>query len=368
MQATRPVTLLFALFALLAPALLVPHYLAGTAARTDTDAEIVRFLSDDLPGLAAKRDFSGVVLFARGDTVLFQQAYGLANRRDSTRNQISTRFNLASASKMFTAVAVARLAEEGRLAYDDPIGKYLGSDWVSPEVGRKVLVRHLLNHTSGLGMYWDEWDRYKDRIRTIGDYRQVVSDSLAFEPGARFQYSNTGFILLGAIIEKVTGETYYDFVRRTVLVPCGMESTGFFQHDRPREGFAVGYFRDKDDGGRLKDNLALHGVIGASAGGGWSTASDLHRFLIAMRDDRIVTARTRELLWSPKPPAANYGYGFQIGDAWVGHTGGFPGIEAFIQYYPSSGHTWIVLSNFYDSALPLMKEMRGRLRRLAEQR
>ncbi len=353
---------------LLALGLLVPLGPACAPTGTDTDAGIVRFLSDRLPGLAAEHDFSGVVLFAHGDTVLFHRAYGLASRRDSTRNQVTTRFNLASASKMFTAVAVARLVEEGRLSYDDPIGRYLGDDWVSPEVGRKVLVRHLLSHTSGLGMYWDAWDRYASRIRTIDDYRQVVSDSLAFEPGARFQYSNTGFILLGAIIEKVTGRPYYDVVRESVFVPCGMESTGFFEHDRPRDGFAIGYFRDKEDGGRLKDNLGLHGIIGASAGGGWSTAADLHRFLLALRDDRLLKGDTRVLLWSPKPPATKYGYGFQIGDGWVGHTGGFPGIEAFIYYFPASDHTWIVLSNFYDSALPLMKEMRPWFKRLRERR
>lgn len=351
-------------------AALIPGGLAAAddaSSKADTDARIVSFLSDYLPELAAKKDFNGVVLFAHGGEVLFQQAYGLANRQDSTRNQTSTRFNLASASKMFTAVAVARLVEGGRLAYEDPIGKYLGSDWISPDVGRRVLVRHLLNHTSGLGMYWDAWDRYKDQIRTIDDYRQVISDSLAFEPGTRHQYSNTGFILLGAIIEKVTGTTYYDFVRKTIFEPCGMESTGFFEHNRLREGFAVGYFKDADDGGRLKDNQGLHGIIGASAGGGWSTATDLHHFLLALRDDRIVTARTRELLWSPKPESENYGYGFQIGDGWVGHTGGFPGIEAFIYYFPASGHTWIVLSNFYDSALPLMEEMRGWFKKLREQ-
>ncbi|MGB2986728.1 MAG: serine hydrolase domain-containing protein [Phycisphaerae bacterium] len=330
----------------------------------EADAEVVRFLSNYMPELAKRHDFNGVVLFARDEKVLFHQAYGLANRSDSVRNETSTRFNMASASKMFTAVAVAKLAEEGWLSFDDMIGKYLGSDWVSPEVGRKVLIRHLLAHTSGLGMYWDEWDQYADQIRTIEDYRLVVSDDLAFEPGTRSEYSNTGYILLGAIIEKVSGETYYDFVRRTIFEPCGMTSTGFYINNEVQEGLAVGYFKDKDDRGKLKDNLSLHGVIGASAGGGWSTASDLHRFLLAMREDRILSTRTREVLWSPKPKSPKYGYGFQIGKSWVGHSGGFPGIEAFVYYFPASGHSWIVMSNFFDSALPLVKKMRKRFEML----
>jgi len=330
----------------------------------EADAEVVRFLSTYMPKLAKRHEFNGVVLFARDETVLFHQAYGLAYRPDAVRNETSTRFNMASASKMFTAVAVAKLAEEGRLSFDDMIGKYLGSDWVSPEVGRKVLIRHLLAHTSGLGMYWDEWDQYAGQIRTIEDYRLVVSDDLAFEPGTRSEYSNTGYILLGAIIEKVSGETYYDFVRRTIFEPCGMTSTGFYTNNEVQEGLAVGYFKDKDDRGKLKDNLSLHGSIGASAGGGWSTASDLHLFLLAMRDDRILSSRTREVLWSPKPKSPKYGYGFQIGKSWVGHTGGFPGIEAFVYYFPASGHSWIVMSNFFDSALPLVKKMRKRFEML----
>jgi hypothetical protein len=102
-----------------------------------------------------------------------------------------------------------------------------------------------------------------------------------------------------------------------------------------------------------------HGARGASAGGGWSTAADLHRFFLALRDNRIIAAGTRETLWTPKPLTPKYGYGFQIGDCfagsgWIGHDGGFPGVEAFVSYHPSTGHTLVVLSNYYDSALPLM--------------
>jgi CubicO group peptidase (beta-lactamase class C family) len=326
----------------------------------EADAKIVHFLSTYVPKLAQKHDFNGVVLFARDEEVLFHQAYGLANRRSSARNESSTSFNLASASKMFTAVALAKLEEKGRLSFDDMIGKYLGSDWVSPEVGRRVRIRHLLNHTSGLGMYWDKWDQHADQIRTIDDYRLIVSDNLAFEPGTRHEYSNTGYILLGAIIEEVSGETYYDFVQRTIFEPCGMASTGFYENHKTREGLAVGYYEDKDDDGKLKDNLSLHGVRGSSAGGGWSSTSDLHRFLLALRDDEIIGSRTREVLWSARPESPKYGHGFQIGKKWIGHMGGFPGIEAFVYYFPNSGHIWIVLSNYYDSALPLVKKMRKR--------
>ncbi len=325
------------------------------------DAEMVEFLSSFAAESAKTGNFSGVVFYARDKTVLFHKAYGIANRETGEPNETTTRFNLASASKMFTAVAIGKLVEEGRLSFDDPIGKHLGSDWVSAEVGKKILVRHLLNHTSGLGMYWGEkWDALSSEIHTIDDFRKVISDELAFEPGSREEYSNTGYILLGAIIEKLTGETYYDYVRRTIFKPCRMKSTGFDATNCAQDGFAIGYFGDKEDGGKLKNNLGLHGVRGASAGGGWSTASDLHRFFLAMRDNRIVKAATREVLWTPKHLTPGYGYGFQVGSGfagpgWVGHDGGFPGVEAFVSYHPTTGHTLVVLSNYYDSALPLME-------------
>jgi len=176
-----------------------------------SDAEIVAFLSDYLDRLAGRRNFSGVVLFARDESVLFHRAYGLASRSYNARNTTDTRFNLASASKMFTAVAIAKLVEDGRLSYDDPIGTYLDTDWVSQEVGATVQVKHLLNHTSGLGHYWDKWDDYANTIRELDDYKPIISDELAFEPGTDYQYSNSGYLLLGAMIEKITGKTYYQY-------------------------------------------------------------------------------------------------------------------------------------------------------------
>lgn len=348
---------------------LVAFLVRRTAPPVGADAEIARFLSEYMPTAAERDRFSGVVFVARGDDVLFHRAYGLANRQDSVPNTTSTRFNLASTSKVFTAVAVAKLMEEERLSYDDPIGKHLGSDWISADVGRRVLVRHLLNHTSGLGMYWGEkWDQFASQIRTVQDFRLAVTDALAFEPGTRYQYSNTGYVLLGAIIERVTGETYYDFVQRTIFTPCGMKSTGFYPTNRAVEGCAIGYFEDKEDGGKLKDNLSLHGSIGSPAGGGWSTATDLHRFFLAMDRDQIVAAPSRKILWTPKPPAAetgfgfaDYGYGFQIGAGVVGHLGGFPGVEAFVYHFPAFERTFVALSNLYDSVLPLMDEMPRRL-------
>ena len=329
-----------------------------------SDAEIVGFLGDYLDKLAGNRNYSGVVMFARGENVLFHRAYGLASRSNNVRNTTDTKFNLASVSKMFTAVAIAQLVEEGRLSYDHPVGTYLDTDWVSQEVGSTVLVKHLLSHTSGLGHYWDNWDRYASTLRELDDYKPIISSELAFEPGTDYQYSNTGYLLLGAIIESVTGEIFREYVQGAILDRCGMADTGFYERDRPHPNLATGYYEDEEDGGVLKDNTLLLGVRGAPSGGAWSTAADMHRFFLALRSDKLVSSETRELLWTPKPKSPEYGYGFQIKDNWVGHWGGFTGFEAFAFYFPASDHIFITFSNYWDSALPLIDRMPRRFRKL----
>ena len=324
------------------------------------DREVVNRLSRYFAEAAEAGEFSGVALFARNEQVLFHRAYGQASRRYNVANTVHTRFNLASASKMFTAVVIAKLVEEGQLTYEDRIGTYLSPHWVSEEVGEKVHIEHLLSHTSGLGHYWDEWDCYGNTIRTLAGYKQLISDDLAFEPGTSWQYSNTGFLLLGVIIEKVTGRSYYDVVRDVVLEPSGMADAGFYEIDEPYPNLATGYFKE---GSKIKNNLLLHGVKGSSAGGAWSTAADLHRFFLALEADRLISAETREVLWTSKPMSARYGYGFETTGGWVGHRGGFPGISALARYYPDSGHTVIVLSNYSGLALSL-EELTGILSKL----
>jgi CubicO group peptidase (beta-lactamase class C family) len=331
------------------------------------DTDIVTFLSEYLVELTAKHNFSGVVLFARGDSVLFHRAYGLASRSYNVANTTDTRFNLASASKMFTAVAIAKLAEGGKFSFNDPIGNYLDTDWVSTDVGSKVQISHLLSHTSGLGHYWDEWDKYANTIRELNDYKPIIDDQLAFEPGTDWQYSNTGYLLLGVIIEEVTGDSYYDFVQEEIFDPIGMTDTGFYPLDEPHQNLATGYYEDEEDRGRLKNNTLMHGLRGSSAGGGWSTAADLHRFFLALKTNVLISKETLEILWVDKPKSPFYGYGFQVRDNWVGHSGGFPGIEAFARYFPSSDHTFIALSNYYDSALPLMDKMEGWFKKLDQE-
>jgi CubicO group peptidase (beta-lactamase class C family) len=331
-----------------------------------TDVRIVGFLTKRLPEAVREDKFSGVVLYASGDQILYREAFGPASRRHGVANTVDTRFNLASSSKMFTSVVIGQLVDSGQLAFEDAIGKYVGSDWISPEVGKKVRISHLLSHTSGLGMFWDSWEHYAITVRSIQGFRPLFSDELAFEPGEKHEYSNSGYLLLGLVIEKIVGREYYEVVGKRVFKRCGMHDSGFFEMDIPHENLAAGYFEDADDGGRLKDNTLFQGLRGSPAGGGWSTAADLHRFFRALYAGMLVSDEMRKTLCTPKAPSTDYGYGFQSEDGWIGHWGGFPGVESVPMYFPKSERTLIVLSNYYDSALPLIKDLDKRFGELAK--
>ena len=326
--------------------------------KKENDKKLVEFFSRFFQKLSDKNNFNGVVLFARGDKIFFHRAWGIANRESNQQITTSTKFNLASASKMFTAVAIAKLAEEGKLTFDNNISQHLDDGWFSGELGRKILIRHLLSHTSGLGHYWEEFDKHVGKIIDIADYKSIISTKPSFKPGTAGKYSNTGFILLGAIIEAVTGQSYYDYVQQLIFKPLHMDNTGFFRMDKPDLNRTVGYFEDEEDDGILKNNLDLHGIRGSSAGGCWSTAADMHRFMRAFASDKIISYKTRKYLLTPSPFYKNYGHGIQLKKGWYGHWGGFPGIEAFVMYYYQTGHTLIVFSNYYDSALPFLKKLK----------
>lgn len=321
------------------------------------EPEIIKFLSEYGEDLAKNNNFSGIIFFSRNAEILFNQAYGLANRSYNIQNTLETRFNMASCSKMFTAVAIGKLIEEKKLSFDDSVDKYLNEEWISSEIAKKISITHLLTHTSGLGLYWDNWDCYSSTTRILNDYKKIISVKLTFEPGTNSAYSNTGFILLGAIIEKITGKSYYDYIQELIFDPCNMHDTGYFELDFPHPNMATGYFEDKESGGKLKHNTFMFGVRGgASDGGAWSTASDMHQFILNLRANKLISENIRKNLWTQNGLFPEYGYGFQMKDNWIGHWGGFDGFEAFVFYYPKTDDIFLVFSNYWDSSLRLIKE------------
>ncbi len=307
----------------------------------------------------ANEEFSGVVLVAHHDTIILEQAYGLANKRYAVPNQLDTRFNLASLNKMFTGVAVTQLVQRGKLALDDCVGKHL-PDYPNHDVRENVTIHHLLTHTSGLGTYWESEAFHqlsKTNFFSIWDYLDLVGDvSLAFRPGTSWKYSDTGFLLLGAIIETITETSYYDYVRKNIYSPAGMDATDSFRIDKPVPNVAIGYtkFNGKDQPPLVdwRSNNYIHPMKGLPDGGGYSNVRDMFRFTQALKDDTLLDETHRNYITTPQVQVEgewHYGYGFRHNVRnWAhsfGHRGGFPGATNICMIYPELKYITIILSN-----------------------
>jgi CubicO group peptidase (beta-lactamase class C family) len=309
---------------------------------------------------------SGTVLVAKGPAVLLTDFAGEANKGDHARINLDTKFNLGSMNKMFTATAVARLVEAGKLSFDDRVSKYLDETWLPRSVTDRVTIRHLISHTSGLGSYFnEEYARSsRDLFRALDDYKPLIrNDRPAFTPGERFQYSNTGMFLLGVIIEKVTGEDYFNHIRKAIYTPAGMTGSDCYEMDYPVENLAIGYSADFASPYKWQNNLYKHVLKGGPAGGGFSTVKDLHKFALALLAGKLVSKPLLETMWTDFK-GANYGYGFQVvqspGGKAVGHSGGFPGINSQLDIYVDSGYIVAAMSNIDNGASPLANRI-GRI-------
>ena len=275
---------------------------------------------DDL----SKRDeFSGVVMVARQGQPVFQQAYGYADRDKKIPNKIDTKFNLGSINKVFTRMAVEQLVAAGKLSLDDKLGKLL-PDYPNQQAREQVTVGQLVNMTSGIGDFFGErfMQTPKEKLRTLQDYLPLFADKpLLFAPGTQERYSNGGYIVLGLIIEKVSGESYYDYVKQHIFAPAGMSDTDWYLSEQQVPNRAEGYSKRNGTPG-WANNADSRPARGSSAGGGYSTAPDLINFTRAVADGKL--------------PGNKEG---------MGVAGGAPGINAMLIWNPRLGYTIIVLSN-----------------------
>ena len=335
-----------------------------------TEKEAVDEIRALMAGLNERRWFSGAMLIAKGPDVLITDVGGEASKAFHVPNNIDTKFNLGSMNKMFTSTAVARLVEAGKLSFDDPISGYVDETWLPKSVTDKITVRHLITHTSGLGSYFNKTyvKSSRDLFRKLDDYKPLIKDDKpAFTPGERFQYSNTGMFLLGVVIEKVTGEDYFDHIRKVIYTPAGMTSSDCYEMDYPVENLAIGYSPDFASPYKWQNNLYKHVIKGGPAGGGFSTVKDLHRFALALLSGKLVSKSMRETMWTDFK-GANYGYGFQSvqspGGKAVGHGGGFSGINSQLDIYVDTGYIVAVMSNIDNGASPLADKIGGILARV----
>jgi D-alanyl-D-alanine carboxypeptidase len=323
---------------------------AAAEARKGSDAEVAASADALLSAGGAEGGFSGVVLIAKNGKPFFHKAYGMANRDFGVANRPDTKFNLGSINKVFTQVAVAQLAERGKLALSDTIRKHL-ADYPSP-VGDKITIQQLLTMTSGLGDFFGE--RYdatpKAKLRTLPDFLALfVEEPLLFEPGTSRRYSNAGYIVLGLIIEKVSGETYYDYVRQHVFLPAGMKDTDAYFQDSVVSNRAVGYTREDADGktqsGPRRINVYTLPARSSSAGGGYSTAPDLLAFDAAIRADKLLSPAWTDWYLSDKEKAPVAGAAARKHSGAGGFAGGSPGVNAVIETDLDTGYSIVVLSN-----------------------
>ncbi len=320
-----------------------------------TEDEAITGIHGVLRAADAADRFSGAVLVAKDGRVLVSRAYGLADRERGIPNTVATRFRIGSMNKMFTGTAVLQLAEAGRVELAAPLGDYLAG-YRNRDVAAKVTIRHLLTHTGGTGdIFTPEFKAHRLELRTLNDYVRLYGDrEPEFEPGSQWRYSNYGYILLGSVIEKATGQTYYDYVQAHIYQPAQMTATGSQPEDQPVPGLSVGYMKPPGTGtGQRVPNTETLPYRGTSAGGGYSTVGDLARFAQALLDYQLLRPETTQLLITGKTEharGARYAYGFEDarhsdGSGWVGHGGGAPGMNGNLLIYPQSRYVTVVLAN-----------------------
>ncbi|UCD63627.1 MAG: beta-lactamase family protein [Candidatus Zixiibacteriota bacterium] len=333
---------------------------------TPTVEKITAYLDELVDSLVARDQFSGTILVAKDGQPVYKRAAGEACKWYHVPNKIDTKFCLGSMNKMFTSVAVAQLVEQGKLSYDDKIGQHL-PDYPNQDVREKVTLHQLLTHTSGMGMYWEELFTNPEwpYIETVQDYDNLANQNpLLFEPGERFQYSNCGPLVVGLIIEKVSGMTYDDYIRTYVTGPAGMTNTDCYDIKDPVENIAIGYTKMTFDGSPLDDwiaNLYLNPVKGGPAGGGYSTVEDLLKFDIALRDGKLLSEEYFNIITTGKvdrDETRGYAYYFEDktvnGERIIGHGGGAAGVNANLAMFLRSGWTVAIMSN-YDRGIMFLR-------------
>jgi D-alanyl-D-alanine carboxypeptidase len=281
-----------------------------------SESELVTAVRTRVDELVAVDLFAGAVLVAKigkmdGKTV-FAQAYGMADREKKTPNTLKTRFRLGSMNKMFTAVATLQLVQDGKLDLKAPLGNYL-TDYKNKDIASKVTIEQMLTHTGGTGdIFGPEFDKNRLELKTLQDYVKLYGNrGPEFEPGSQWKYSNYGFLLLGVIVEKVSGQSYYDYVRDHIFKPAGMTATASEPEDKPVADRSVGYMRS--DGTGWQPNTDTFPYRGTSAGGGYSTVEDLMKFAAALQTNKLLKPQFAEMLTTGKvdtPLGGKYAYGF----------------------------------------------------------
>lgn len=318
--------------------------------------EITQRIKNCLTMLNRDEEFSGAILFAKDGEILIKKAYGEASKAYNVLNQTDTKFNIASVGKIFTGMATIQLVEQGKLSFDDPIGKYISEDWLNPEISEKIQIKHLLTHTSGLGDYFRDIYAQNDipYFKNLEDYKSlVVEKTLRFEPGTRYSYSNTGMLLMGVVIESVTDTEYFEYLKKSIFEPTGMINTDGFSKDEPVTNRATGYTKTYENGEVVWNNHQFTRVMrGSPSGGIYSTIEDLYKYDLAIRSEKLLSPEYTDILLEGRDElkASFHSYGFFVSEGVAGRVasqgGDGQGMNCQFKMYLDSGYTIIVLSNY----------------------
>src|SRR5215471_1678775 len=323
----------------------------ANSAQVDDSKAVFQRVDAYITAQTAEHSFRGVVLVGVNGKVVFEKAYGIADEEWNARNTTTTKFRIASLSKQFTAACILLLQERGRLKVQDPISRYLPG---LPQAWQSITIHQLLTHTSGIPNYTDspQLQKINRTGATPQDMIALVTDKpLDFPPGSKWRYTNTGYILLGMIIERISGQSYADFLKSNILEPLGMTSSGY---DR-----ATDILKERASGYQIKGSLAnadfIDMTIPFAAGGIYSTVEDLYRFNEALaQDGKLLSADSLKQMFTEYPEAIyqgqHYGYGVVISRQKFGkllyyHGGGVEGFSSSIQRYPDERVCIVVLSN-----------------------
>ncbi|SDR65776.1 serine hydrolase domain-containing protein [Christiangramia echinicola] len=300
-------------------------------------------------------EFSGTILIAENDKIINKRAYGFSSLEYDVKNKIDTKFNIASITKMFTAVAALQLYEKGKIDLKTPIGKYL-PDYPNEIVRNSVTVHQLLTHTSGLNnFYVNDLDKIKNSdYQEISDFVPLfANDTLLSKPGTKYDYSGTGFVVLGLIIEKVSGENYYDYIEENILEPANMLATSEIQVDSIVKNKASGYTSGFGQNKNLKKN-EYYLTKASPAGFYYSTVEDLFKFSKVLRNHKLLSKETTDMMLEPRVKGYNthLGYGIDIDNRYnqtiIGHSGGWYGIHGELMDFLEDNYTVVILSNIDD--------------------
>jgi len=297
-------------------------------------------------------EFSGSVLLALNDSVLFEKAYGYANLEYDVKNQVNTLFNTASITKTMTAVATLQLVEKGLLDLEVPIGNYL-PNYPNQTVRDSVTAHQLLTHTSGLNNFLVDESQNLGKLDLVAikDYLPFFATKpLLFSPGSKYTYSASGYMVLGLLIEKLSGSSYHQYLDEHIFEKVGMENTLAIPLDSIVKNKASGYTSYFGESDTLSKNDTFLEMANP-AGFYYSTAKDLLRFFKALKSYRLISEPLTKKMMSPlvKGYYTNYGYGMSVDKRWgqtiVGHTGGWYGVQCELMYFEDDEITAIILSN-----------------------